>query len=117
MVLMSNLPTETGSGRLKNNLYVAVRTAVEFFERVRGLVERKAVADDLAGLGCAVNNHVTELAVPALVVVAAHRDANIVVEELRPGHLKFALLERSLDAAWIFERPDPDDCHAPSRIN
>src|SRR5271165_1730720 len=117
MVVMSNLPMENGSGRLKNNLNVAVLTAIEFFERVRGVVERKAVADDLAGFGCAVYDHVTELAVPALVVVPTHRNANIVVEELGPGHLKVAFLERWLDAVWIFERPDPDDCHSPSRIN
>ena len=75
------------------------------------------MADDLAGFGCAGNDHVTELAVPALVIVAAHRDANIVVEELGPGHCKFAFLERWLDAVWIFERPDPDDSHSPSWIN
>jgi len=30
---MSNPPLETGSGRLKNNLYVAVLTTVGFFGR------------------------------------------------------------------------------------
>lgn len=101
----------TGSRGFKDDLDVASFTLIELRKGVRRLIKGEPVTDDLAGLGSAGDDHVPKFAVPALVIIAAHRDANILVEQLGPWDHKLPVLEiQALGGGWdrssLPERPE-----------
>src|SRR5271168_5083987 len=102
----------TKLGKLEDNLDVALSASIKFGKRPWRLIERNPVAHDAAGLGCSAYDHLAELPVPPLVIVPAHVDADILIEERRPGNQESALPDRHIDGSGIFGGPDTDDCHA-----
>jgi hypothetical protein len=120
-------PTKHGSKPrrmlgLKHDLDVAFGAFVEFAEGFGGLGEGETVADDLAGFGGAGEDHVAELGVPALVVVAAHGDADGFAEEFGPGDEEFAFCALGVfpcgfGAVGVLRGPDADDGDAAGGVD
>jgi hypothetical protein len=103
--------------RLEDHLDVTFLACVKFRVRTGSLLEREAVTDHSAGFGCAGDDHVAQLGVPALVIVAAHDNRDILVEKLGPRNGEPTLLRRGGDRAGVSGGPDADDRDAPGGID
>ena len=75
------------------------------------------MANDFAGFGGAGDNHVSELDVPPLVIVAAHHDGGVFVEKLGPGNGESTFSGCRLDCVRVLVGPNADDGDTTSRIN
>ena len=75
------------------------------------------MTDDPAWFRRTVDDHVAKLAVPTFVIVAAHSDRDILVEQLGPGDNEFAFSKRRHNPVWIGRRPDANDRDPTSGID
>lgn len=72
-------------------------------------MKRKAMADDTARLRGPRDDHVAKFPVPELVVVAAHLDGRVFVEELGPGNRELTLFHRWIWTVPVLHGPHADD--------
>src|SRR5438105_13169027 len=75
----------TSSLWVKNDFNVAIDPLIEFLKGSGRLRERQAMRNDLTRLGTTSDNHIAQLGVVALIMIAAHANGDSFTEERWPG--------------------------------